>query len=35
MAIIRNIEREWTRALGKQRMRQLRELLTELGQIMS
>jgi DNA-binding MarR family transcriptional regulator len=35
MAIIRNVEREWTRALGKQRMRQLRELLTELGQIMS
>ena len=35
MAIIRNIELEWTRALGKQRMRQLRELLTELGQIMS
>jgi DNA-binding MarR family transcriptional regulator len=35
MAIIRTVEREWTRALGNQRMRQLRELLTELGQIAS
>jgi DNA-binding MarR family transcriptional regulator len=33
MAIIRTVEREWTRALGKQRMQQLRELLTELGQV--
>jgi DNA-binding MarR family transcriptional regulator len=35
IAIIRTVEREWTRALGKQRMQQLRELLTELGQITS
>jgi DNA-binding MarR family transcriptional regulator len=35
MAIIRTLEQEWTRALGRQRMRQLRELLTELGQITS
>ncbi|MDQ1704937.1 MAG: hypothetical protein QOF18_1303 [Frankiaceae bacterium] len=33
LAIIHTVESEWTRALGKQRMRQLRELLTELGQI--
>jgi DNA-binding MarR family transcriptional regulator len=35
MAIIRTVEQEWTHALGTQRMRQLRELLTELGQITS
>lgn len=35
MATIRSVEREWTRALGKQRMELLRELLTELGQITS
>jgi DNA-binding MarR family transcriptional regulator len=33
LAIIESLEKEWTRALGKQRMQQLRELLTDLGQI--
>jgi DNA-binding MarR family transcriptional regulator len=31
LAIIAALEAEWTRALGKQRMRQLRELLAELA----
>jgi DNA-binding MarR family transcriptional regulator len=31
LAIIAALEAEWTRALGKERMEQLRELLTELG----
>jgi DNA-binding MarR family transcriptional regulator len=35
LAIIHTVERDWTRALGKERMRQLRQLLTELGQITS
>ena len=33
LAIIASLEQEWTRALGKQRMHQLRQLLTELGQL--
>jgi DNA-binding MarR family transcriptional regulator len=33
LAIIAALEEEWTRALGKQRMRQLYEILTELGHI--
>lgn len=32
LATIATLEQEWTRALGKQRMQQLRQLLTELGQ---
>ena len=32
LATIAALEQEWTRALGKQRMQQLRQLLTELGQ---
>ncbi|MDT7537520.1 MAG: hypothetical protein QOI82_1105 [Actinomycetota bacterium] len=35
MSTISRVEREWTRALGKQRMQQLRELLTELGRLTS
>ena len=35
LTIIESLEKEWTRALGKQRMQQLRELLTDLGQIAS
>ena len=35
LAIIESLEKEWTRTLGKQRMQQLRELLTDLGQIAS
>jgi DNA-binding MarR family transcriptional regulator len=35
MSTISKVEGEWTRALGKQRMQQLRELLTELGQLVS
>lgn len=30
---IAELEEQWARALGKQRMRQLRELLTELGEL--
>src|SRR5204863_1967089 len=33
LAIIAGLEQEWTTALGEQRMEQLRELLTELRQI--
>jgi DNA-binding MarR family transcriptional regulator len=33
LATSATVEEEWTRALGKQRIGQLRELLTELGQI--
>lgn len=33
LAIIAALEAEWTRALGSQRMRQLRELLAELAQV--
>lgn len=33
LATIADVEREWTRALGKARMQQLRQLLDELGQI--
>jgi DNA-binding MarR family transcriptional regulator len=33
LATIAAVEDEWTRSLGKQRMRQLRDLLTALGQI--
>lgn len=32
LATIATLEQEWTRALGKHRMQQLRQLLTELGQ---
>src|SRR5436305_7890165 len=32
LATIATLEQEWTHALGKQRMQQLRQLLTELGQ---
>jgi DNA-binding MarR family transcriptional regulator len=33
LAIIADLEARWTRALGKKRMQQLRQLLTELGQL--
>lgn len=33
LAIIAALEADWTRALGRQRMRQLRELLAELAQV--
>lgn len=33
LAIIAALEADWTRALGSQRMRQLRELLAELAQV--
>jgi len=33
LAIIAALEAEWTRALGRHRMRQLRELLAELAQV--